>query len=60
MDIDIVNIKNTDLIMKLRRNTKPSRVKNRKKKLCTIIFECPVEIDNRMKFGHWDIDTIVG
>ncbi|MFR2300307.1 MAG: hypothetical protein ACLS6P_08635 [Clostridium paraputrificum] len=46
--------------MKLRRNTKPSRVKNRKKKLCTIIFECPVEIDNRMKFGHWDIDTIVG
>ena len=46
--------------MKLRRNTKPAKVKKHKKKLGTSISERPSNIDNREEFGHWEIDTVVG
>ena len=46
--------------MKLRRNTKPSKVKKHKKKLGKSIAERPSNIDNREEFGHWEIDTVAG
>ena len=46
--------------MKLRRNTKPSKVKNYKKKLGNSIAERPSDIDTREEFGHWEIDTVTG
>lgn len=46
--------------MKLRRNTKPSKVKQHKKNLGKSIAERPNSINDREEFGHWEIDTIVG
>lgn len=55
-----MDVKNTDLPMKLRRNTKLTRVKKHKKKLDTIISQHPIDIDNRTEFGHLEIDTVIG
>ena len=55
-----MDVKNTDLPMKLRRNTKLARVKKHKKKLGTSISQRPIDIDNRTEFGHWEIDTVIG
>lgn len=60
IDLGLLEIKNADLPMKLRRNTKPKRVKEHKKKLGKSIAERPTDIDNREEFGHWEIDTVIG
>lgn len=60
IDLGLLPIKNVDLPMKLRRNTKPIRVKNHKKKLGKSIAERPIDINNRSEFGHWEIDTVIG
>ena len=60
IDLGLLDVINSDLPMKLRRNTKPSKVKNYKKKLGNSIAERPSDIDNREEFGHWEIDTIIG
>ncbi len=60
IDLGFMDVKNTDLPMKLRRNTKLARVKKHKKKLGTSISQRPIDIDNRTKFGHWEIDTVIG
>ena len=53
-------VSNADLPMKLRRNIKPSKVKNHNKKLFKSIAERPSNINNREEFGHWEIDTVIG
>lgn len=60
IDLGLLAVINADLPMKLRRNTKPSKVKNHKKKLGKSIAERPSNINNREEFGHWEIDTVVG
>lgn len=60
IDLGLLDIKNTDLPMKLRRNTKSTRVKKHKKKLGSSISDRPVEINTRHEFGHWEIDTVIG
>jgi IS30 family transposase len=51
--IGLLDVKNTDLPMKLRRNTKSIRVKKHKKKLGSSISDRPVAINTRDEFGHW-------
>lgn len=60
IDIALVPIENTYLAMKLRRNTKPTRVRKHKKKLDKSIIERPSDINTREEFGHWEIDTVIG
>lgn len=60
IDLGLLAAINADFPMKLRRITKPSKVKNHKKKLGKSIAECPSNINNREEFGHWEIDTVVG
>jgi IS30 family transposase len=60
IDLGLLAIKNTDLPLKLRRNTKPSRVKKHKKNLGKSIEERSKHINNREEFGHWEIDTVIG
>ena len=60
IDLGLLGIKNIDLPLKLRRNTKPNRIKNNKKKLGTSISERPSYIEERKEFGHWEIDTVIG
>lgn len=55
-----MDVKNTDLPMKLHRNTKFTRLKKHKKKLGTSILQRPIDIDNRKEFGHWEIYTVIG
>lgn len=60
IDIGLLDIKNTDLPIKLRRNTKSTRVKKHKKNLGYSIAERPIDINSRTEFGHWEIDTVIG
>lgn len=60
VDMGLLNIKNIDLPDKLRRNTKPRKVRENKRILGTSIEERPENIKNRLEFGHWEIDTVVG
>ncbi|ARK20193.1 IS30 family transposase [Sporosarcina sp. P26b] len=60
IDLDILRVRNIDLPMKLRRNTKVKRIRRNRRILGMSIAERPVEIDNRQEFGHWEIDTVEG
>lgn len=59
-DLGFLKITNTDLPLKLHRNQKSARVKANKKNLGRSIEERPKEIEKRLEFGHWEIDTVVG
>lgn len=56
IDLGLLDIRNVDLPMKLRRN---AFVQNRCL-LGTIVEERPATIDSREEFVHWEIDTAIG
>ena len=60
IDLDVLRVRNIDLPMKLRRNTKVKRIRRNRRILGMSIAERPVEIENRQEFGHWEIDTVEG
>jgi IS30 family transposase len=55
-----MNIRNIDLPMKTRLNTKKKRSRKNKRVLGRSIEDRPAEINNREDFGHWEIDTVIG
>jgi len=60
IDAGLLEIKNIDLPLKLKRSSKSNRVKQNKKKLGTSIDERPECVNDRSEFGHWEIDTVIG
>ena len=60
IDLGLMEIKNADLPMKLRINTKPKRVRASKRKLGECIENRPDSVNARQEFGHWEIDTVIG
>ncbi len=60
IDLDLLHVRNIDLPMKLRRNTKTKRIQKKRKVLGMSIAERPLEIESRTEFGHWEIDTVEG
>jgi IS30 family transposase len=60
IDAGLLEIKNIDLPLKLKRSSKSNRVKQNKKKLGTSIEERPESVNDRSEFGHWEIDTVIG
>lgn len=60
IDSDLLSVRNIDLPMKTRLNTKTKRVRKNRRVLGTSIAERPLEIEERAEFGHWEIDTVVG
>lgn len=60
IDLDLVRVRNIDLPMKLRWNTKTKRVRKNRRILGMSIAERPPEIEDRAEFGHWEIDTVEG
>ncbi len=60
VDADLLDITNLDLPLKLKRTTKPQRVRENKKRLGRSIEERPEQINQRCEFGHWEIDTVIG
>lgn len=59
IDDGLVNVKNIDLILKLRRKPKSPR-RERKRILGKSIDERPASVLEREEFGHWEGDGIVG
>lgn len=55
-----LNVRNIDLPMKTRWNTKKTRSRQNKRVLGCSIEEHPAEMDKREDFRHWEIDTVVG
>ena len=60
VDQGLLDIRNSDLPEKLKRNTKIHRVHKNKKKLGRSIEERPKEINERKEFGHWECDLVLG
>jgi len=60
IDLGLVNVKPIDLHLKVRLRLKKKRVVKRKKILGKSITERPKEVENRLEFGHWEMDTVVG
>ncbi len=60
IDLDLLRVRNIDLPMKLRLNTKTKRIQRNRKVLGKSIAERPPEIEDRTEFGHWEIDTVEG
>lgn len=60
IDQCVLSVRNIDLPMKLRLNTKTKRIRKHRRILGTSIGERPLEIEDRAEFGHWEIDTVEG
>lgn len=60
IDLGLIGVKNIDLPMKVRLNTKKKRNRKNKRVLGRSIDERPVEVNERQEFGHWEIDTVIG
>jgi len=60
VDAGLLDIANIDLPLKLKRTSKPKRVRQNKKRLGRSISERPDSINNRSEFGHWEIGTVIG
>ena len=60
IDLGLLDIKNVDLPYKLRRSTKPQRVRKNRKSFGRSIEQRSPNIETRKEFGHWEIDTVIG
>ena len=60
IDLGLMKCKNIDLPLKVRRSTKPKRVRKNKKTLGKSISERPESINDRSDFGHWEIYCVIG
>lgn len=60
IDLGLIGVKNIDLPMKVRLNTKKKRSRQNKRVLGRSIEERPAEVEQREEFGHWEIDTVIG
>ncbi|WP_339064312.1 IS30 family transposase [Tepidibacillus marianensis] len=60
IDSGLICVKNIDLPMKVRLNTKKKHSRKNKKILGLSIDDRPPEFADRQEFGHWEIDTVIG
>ncbi|HHX61604.1 MAG TPA: IS30 family transposase [Epulopiscium sp.] len=55
-----LSVRNIDLAMKTKLNTKTKRVRKHRRILGKSIAIRPLQIEDRVEFGHWEIDTVEG
>lgn len=60
IDQSKLHVRNIDLPMKPKLNTKTKRIRKHRRVLGMSIAERPPEVDDRLEFGHWEIDTVEG
>ena len=60
VDLGFLNVKNSDLPIKLRLNKKKKIVRKNRRKLGRSIEERDKSNDSKEEFGHWEINTVIG
>jgi len=60
IDQSKLSVRNIDLTMKSRLNTKKRRIRKHRRILAKSISERSPEIEDRKEFEHWEIDTVEG
>lgn len=60
IDLGLLKVKNLDLLRRVGRKTNSERSRVNLRLFGMSIEARPDEINNRLDFGHWEIDTIVG
>lgn len=60
IDQGMMKVKNIDLLLRVRRNNKKMHEAVNKRLYGLSIEERPDAVNDRLEFGHWEIDTIVG
>ena len=60
IDRRVIQLKNIDLLLKVKRKTKLNKNRKNKKIYGESIEHRPISVQNRLEFGHWEIDTVVG
>lgn len=60
IDLGLLTVRNIDLPMKTKLNTKTKLIRKHRRILGTSIAERPLEIETKEEFGHWEIDTVEG
>lgn len=60
VDLGLCKVKNIDLPLKLRRNTHKEEVRQHKRLYGKSIDDRPKIVDEKIEFGHWEGDGIVG
>ncbi|MDO6299408.1 IS30 family transposase [Enterococcus gallinarum] len=60
IDLGLMDTRNIDLRLKVRRSPKKARINRNKRILGELIEKRSDIVDSREEFGHWEIDTVVG
>lgn len=60
IDRCLLQVRNIDLVLKVRRRVKHSHVRKHKRLMGQSIEQRPESISEREEFGHWEIDTVIG
>ena len=60
IDQGLLRVKNIDLPLRVRRKRKTYRLRKHRRCYGESIDERPVDVENRERFGHWEIDTVIG
>ena len=61
IDMRLLDVRNIDLLLKVRRKPRKSKCCRKHKRLYgTSIDERPDSVNERMEFGHWEGDSVVG
>jgi IS30 family transposase len=60
VDMGLLDVKNIDLPVKLRRSTKKHKSRENKRILGRSIEERPECVETREEFGHWEADLVIG
>lgn len=60
IDMGLLKVRNIDLPLRVKRKTKRDKDRKNRRLFGLSIEQRPVEVENRVEFGHWEIDTVVG
>lgn len=60
IDLMLLKVRNIDLPLRVKIRTKVRKIRKNRRIFGESIENRPEEINNRIDFGHWEIDTIVG
>lgn len=60
IDKGLLKVRNIDLPLRVKRKTKRDKDRKNRRLFGLSIEQRPTEVEDRIEFGHWEIDTVVG